>query len=253
MKPVWVLLFAATCWGQIVTTPQPLDKSASAQSVTVVPAVTAAPAAAKPATSAPVANNPQSQMAAAQAAMAASIEKQRVSVVKQVNSVSGKEPTPAAAFFTVPWVEPFPRNGALSGAVFPEPPCDPLPSDQLDPLIEESAQRESILPALVRAVIGQESGSRPCAVSPKGAQGLMQLMPATAQQFGVHDPFDPKQNVEAGTKFLKQLLTKYNGDMRLALSAYNAGPDRVDREGGVPQIPETINYVTDILSKLPKQ
>ena len=81
----------------------------------------------------------------------------------------------------------------------------------------------------------------------------MQLMPAVAEQFGVHDPLDPKQNVEAGTKLLKQLLTKYNGDMRLALSAYNAGPERVDREGGVPQIPETINYVTDILPKLPRQ
>jgi len=121
------------------------------------------------------------------------------------------------------------------------------------PLIEENAKRQSVRADLLRAVIGQESGSRPCAVSPKGAQGLMQLMPAVAEQFGVHDPLDPKQNVEAGTKLLKQLLTKYNGDMRLALSAYNAGPERVDREGGVPQIPETINYVTDILSKLPRQ
>jgi len=137
--------------------------------------------------------------------------------------------------------------------LFSEPPCDPLSSDQLDPLIEENAKRQSVRADLLRAVIGQESGSRPCAVSPRGAQGLMQLMPAVAEQFGVHDPLDPKQHVEAGTKLLKQLLTKYNGDMRLALSAYNAGPERVDREGGVPQIPETINYVTDILSKLPRQ
>lgn len=141
----------------------------------------------------------------------------------------------------------------MSGALFSEPPCDPLSSDQLDPLIEENAKRQSVRADLLRAVIGQESGNRPCAVSPRGAQGLMQLMPAVAEQFGVHDPLDPKQNVEAGTKLLKQLLTKYNGDMRLALSAYNAGPERVDREGGVPQIPETINYVTDILSKLPRQ
>lgn len=185
--------------------------------------------------------------------MAAAIAQQRASVVKQVGAVTGKEPPPAAAFFTVPWVDAPPRYGALSGALFNEPPCDPLPGDQLDPLIQENAQRESVSPDLLRAVIGQESGSRPCAVSPKGAEGLMQLMPSTIQQFGVRDPFDPRQNVEAGTKLLKQLLTKYNGDMRLALSAYNAGPERVDRDGGVPQIPETINYVTDILSKLPKQ
>ena len=81
----------------------------------------------------------------------------------------------------------------------------------------------------------------------------MQLMPATADQFGVSDPFDPKQNVEAGTKLLKQLLAKYGGDVSLTLSAYNAGSGRVDRDGGVPQIPETQKYVTDILGKLDKQ
>jgi Transglycosylase SLT domain len=240
MKQGWLILLAVASWGQVVTT----------SSVTLPPTdSTDTPASAssiKP-------NNAKSQMAAAQAAMAASIEKQRGSVQKQLGSVSGKEPPPAAAFFTVPWVETLPRYGALSGTLFAEPPCDPLPSDQLDPLIEENARRQSVRADLLRAVIGQESGSRPCALSPKGAQGLMQLMPATAEQFGVRDPFDPKQNVEAGTKLLKQLLTKYNGDMRLALSAYNAGPERVDREGGVPQIPETINYVTDILSKLPRQ
>lgn len=239
MHRAWLVLLAVPCWGQIGTSPESFQDQPTDSTVTS-PARQPKPGAA------------QSQTAAAQAAMAASIEKQRTSVQKQVGSVSGKEPPPSAAFFTVPWVDTPPRYGALSGALFMEPPCDPLPSDQLDPLIEENARRQSLSADLVRAVIGQESGSRPCAVSPKGAQGLMQLMPATAEQFGVHDPFDPKQNVEAGTKLLKQLLTKYNGDMRLALSAYNAGPERVDREGGVPQIPETINYVTDILSKLPK-
>lgn len=183
--------------------------------------------------------------------MAASLEKQRASVLKQVNALSGKAQSSPAAFFTVPWMDAEPPSQAMA-ASFNPPPCDPLPNDQLDPLIEQNAQRESVQAALIRAVIGEESGSRPCAVSPKGAQGLMQLMPATIEQFGVTDPFDPKQNVDAGSKFLKQLLAKYNGDIRLALSAYNAGPDRVDKEGGVPQIPETINYVNDILSKLPK-
>jgi soluble lytic murein transglycosylase-like protein len=249
MKRAWLILLAVACWGQIVTPPQPAQKPHpplvdSSEPTDSTPTPKPAPPA-KPDT--------QSQMGAAQAAMAASIERQRDSIQKQVGSVSGKEPPPAAAFFTVPWVDAPSRYGALSGALFNEPPCDPLPSDQLDPLIQENATRQNLSADLLRAVIGQESGSRPCAVSPKGAQGLMQLMPATSEQFGVRDPFDPRQNVEAGTKFLKQLLTKYNGDMRLALSAYNAGPERVDREGGVPQIPETINYVTDILSKLPKQ
>ena len=81
----------------------------------------------------------------------------------------------------------------------------------------------------------------------------MQLMPATSEQFGVKNPFDPRQNVEAGTKLLKQLLTKYKDDISLALAAYNAGEGRVDRDGGVPQIPETQNYVNDIQSKLPKK
>lgn len=77
----------------------------------------------------------------------------------------------------------------------------------------------------------------------------MQLMPATAVELGVGDPFDPKQNIDGGTRLLKQLLTKYNGDVALALGAYNAGAGRVDREGGIPQIPETMNYVSDILNR----
>lgn len=184
--------------------------------------------------------------------MAASLEKQRASVLKQVNALSGKAPSSSESFFTVPWMDAAPQSPPATAASFNPPPCDPLPNDQLDPLIEQNAQRENLQAALIRAVISEESGSRPCAVSSKGAQGLMQLMPPMIQQFGVTDPFDPKQNVDAGSKFLKQLLAKYNGDVRLALSAYNAGSDRVDKEGGVPQIPETVNYVNDILSKLPK-
>lgn len=180
----------------------------------------------------------------AQAAMAISLEKQRVSITKQVDSLIGRPATPAASFFTVPWID-FPS--------FLLPPCDPLPAEQLDKLIEESAKQESVQPDLIRAVISQESGNRPCAISPKGAQGLMQLMPATAAEFGVKDPFDPKQNVDGGVKLLKQLLAKYNGDLKLTLAAYNAGSGRVDSEGGVPQIPETMNYVVDVISKLPKR
>jgi soluble lytic murein transglycosylase-like protein len=180
-----------------------------------------------------------------QSAMAESLARQRVAAMKQISGVMGKAPTPAASFFTVPWVEtPVP---------FSAPPCDPMPPADLDKIVEQSAQQEGVKAELVRGVIAQESGARPCAVSWKGAQGLMQLMPATSEQFGVKDPFDPRQNVEAGTKLLKQLLIKYKDDVSLALAAYNAGEGRVDKDGGIPQIPETQNYVTDIQSKLPKK
>jgi len=179
-----------------------------------------------------------------QSAMAESLAKQRVAAMQQIAGVMGKAPKPAASFFTVPWIEtPVP---------FSQPPCDPLPAAELDKLAEQGAQQEGVKADLIRGVIAEESGGRPCAVSWRGAQGLMQLMPATSEQFGVKDPFDPRQNVEAGTKLLKQLMTKYKDDVSLALAAYNAGEGRVDRDGGVPQIAETKNYVNDIQSKLPK-
>lgn len=178
-------------------------------------------------------------------AMAPSLEQQRVSIQKQAAAAANISATPPGSFFTLDWP-------VLPTAGIAQPICDPVPPDQLTTLIEQNASKEGVKAELIRAVIEKESANRPCAISPKGAQGLMQLMPETAQQFGVVDPFDSKQNVEAGTKLLKQLLTKYNGDVSLALSAYNAGSGRVDQEGGIPPIKETINYVADILAKLPK-
>jgi len=102
--------------------------------------------------------------------------------------------------------------------------------------------------ALVRAVIRMESGGRTAAVSPKGAMGLMQLMPGTARMLGVEDPFDPVQNLEGGIKYLSQLSDKYQGDLVKTLAAYNAGPGRVDSYGGVPPFAETRNYVKNVLS-----
>ena len=129
--------------------------------------------------------------------------------------------------------------------------CEALPEDKLKGLIDDAAGRENVKPDLLRSIIRQESAGRPCAVSSKGAQGLMQLMPATSEQFGVSDPFDPKQNVQAGAKLLKQLLTRYSGDVTKALAAYNAGTARVDEVDGVPAIRETVHYVSSILSSLP--
>jgi len=130
------------------------------------------------------------------------------------------------------------------------PECDALPEVELTPLIDGAAQVNHVQPQLLRGVIEQESAKRPCAVSAKGAKGLMQLMPATAEQFHVDDPFDAKQNVEAGARYLKELLDRYQGDIKLALAAYNAGPAAVDQAGTIPDIKETQEYVEAIFKKL---
>ena len=114
-------------------------------------------------------------------------------------------------------------------------------------LIEEHAALNTVNPDLVRAVIQAESAFNPRAVSPKGAMGLMQLMPATAAEFGVTDAFNPAQNIRAGVTYLKQLLDTYDGRVELALAAYNAGPGAVKKYGGkVPPYRETQNYVARI-------
>lgn len=172
-------------------------------------------------------------------AMRSSLDLQRESIRRQTSTA---REAPSNEFFTVPWpgAEELPATGS----------CDPLSETALTPLVEDAARREDLKPALLREVIQHESGMRPCAVSPKGAQGLMQLMPATSDQLGVRNPFDPKSNVDAGAKYLRQLLTRYAGDLALALAAYNAGPARVDKAGEVPQIEETQQYVNTILDRV---
>ena len=116
-----------------------------------------------------------------------------------------------------------------------------------EPLIRQNAHRHGIQPELVRAVIQVESGFNPRAVSPKGAMGLMQLMPATAAQFGVRDPFNAAENIRAGVSYLRQLLDRYNDDEQLALAAYNAGPGAVAKYGTkIPPYRETRAYVHKI-------
>ena len=118
-------------------------------------------------------------------------------------------------------------------------------------VIEEAAGVWGVAPDLVRAVIEVESAFEPRAVSAKGAMGLMQLMPATARQYGVADPFDPRANIDAGTQHLRTLLDRY--DVSLALAAYNAGAGAVDRFGGVPPYRETKDYVRRVMSRLSRQ
>ena len=137
-----------------------------------------------------------------------------------------------------------------SSVVEPAADCDPLPPAEIIPIVDAAAQGHHVQTALLRGVIEQESGGRPCVVSSKGAQGLMQLMPATIEQFQVDDAFDAKQNIEAGAQFLKQLLDKYKGNLSLALAAYNSGPATVDQANGIPDIKETKDYVDSILKKL---
>jgi soluble lytic murein transglycosylase-like protein len=129
-------------------------------------------------------------------------------------------------------------------------PCSSLPPGEIDTLVDLAAGRTSVSPELIRSVMRQESAYRPCAVSAKGAVGLMQLLPTTASDLGVTNPLDPEENILGGATLLKQLMDRYGGDLKLTLSAYNAGPGKVDAAMGVPLIPETIDYVTRILSHL---
>ena len=116
----------------------------------------------------------------------------------------------------------------------------------LEPYIQEAAAMHGVSPDLVRAVVQTESQFNPLAVSPVGAQGLMQLMPKTAKHMGLDNPFDPRENVIAGAKYLSLMLDRFNGNTALALAGYNAGPENVRRYRGVPPFGETRGYVKKI-------
>ena len=120
---------------------------------------------------------------------------------------------------------------------------------EIDDLITKYADKNGLDEDFVKAVINQESGFNPNATSHCGAMGLMQLMPATAQGLGVTDAYNPEQNIQGGTKYLKGLMDRFDNDKSLALAAYNAGPNAVKKYGGIPPYAETQNYVKKVLSK----
>ena len=205
------MVYLRTAWLMVSTLAGPLVNLAAAQ-VPSPDAVRRAPAS----TPSAAETLAQKQRHATLAATEASIDKQRASVAGGVAASIGKQPSKStaptsSAFFTLPPMPP-PEPGAAPDEMAPEAQpglyCDPVSATDLAPVVLDAAQREGLEPRLLTAVIEQESAFRPCAVSEKGAQGLMQLMPATAGQFGVRDPFDIQQNIGGGARFLKELLTR---------------------------------------------
>src|SRR5580700_8046077 len=136
-------------------------------------------------------------------------------------------------------------NGESSFAGFSRPSMS-IDRDGAEKLVREAAERHHVDAALIRAVIETESNWNSGAVSRRGAGGLMQLIPTTAQRFGASDLFNPQQNIDAGVRYLKTLLERYNGNLDLALAAYNAGEGAVDRAHGIPAFRETRNYVQKV-------
>lgn len=174
-------------------------------------------------------------------------QKMRTSLELQVASVRKQASLPvrtSPAFMIIDRGEPSIVEAAGEFA------CDPLSPMRIGRLIDGVSRKSGVDAGLLHAVIREESAFRPCAVSPKGAQGLMQLMPAAMEDFGVTDAFDPEQNVSAGAALLKQLMVRYGGDLNRVLGAYNAGPVRVDEANGVPPFPETRRYIDRILGTI---
>jgi soluble lytic murein transglycosylase-like protein len=126
-----------------------------------------------------------------------------------------------------------------------------LGAGTLDALVGSAARAHAVSPRLISAVIATESHGDPSAISRAGAQGIMQLMPATSLQYGIVNPFDPAQNIDGGTRYLHDLLRRYHGNVKLAVAAYNAGPGAVDAAHGIPAFAETRAYVARVVAAIP--
>lgn len=158
------------------------------------------------------------------------------------------------SFFISSWFSDAPAASSFApvsavAANVPED-CEPLDASIAEAYIRDSTKREGVSSDLIREVVRKESGFNPCAVSPKGAMGMMQLTAATAASLGVDDPYDARQNIDGGVRLMKRLLDKYKGRPDLALAAYNAGEGAVDAHQGVPAFEETQEYVTTIMKRV---
>lgn len=147
----------------------------------------------------------------------------------------------AAGAMPLPGVPTAPDQSAAANQPLIVPPA------QIESLVNANAAAWQVDPALVKAIIANESGFDANATSRTGAQGLMQLEPETAAGLGVRDPYDPAQNISGGTRYIKGLLERFHGDTRLAVAAYNAGPGAIEKFGGVPPYAETQTYVGNVL------
>ena len=207
-----------------------------------ISALTPQPAAPPPATDAPVF---EKTLAAAQAPPGLA-PGTNTTLPKSVSGVAA----PPASLGPLPVsVGPLPVSPSDSGVV----PITPASaSGDYGTLIEKYAAQNNVPPSLVKAVIQTESGGNPRSVSGAGAMGLMQLMPENVKEAGISDPFDPEQNIAAGTKQLAGLLSQYHGDLDLALAGYNAGPGNVRKYGGVPPFTETRNYIQRVRAAMAK-
>lgn len=139
--------------------------------------------------------------------------------------------------------------GSLKPERRPEPVFSGGDSSRFDQEIDRIGRRYNVDPSLIKAIIHTESAFDHKAVSARGAQGLMQLMPATARELRVSNPFNPRENIDGGTRYFRKLMDSFNDNLILSLAAYNAGPGLVMRVGGVPKIPETLRYVNKVLKR----
>jgi soluble lytic murein transglycosylase-like protein len=165
---------------------------------------------------------------------------------------SAATPAPAGASFASTLASALGAAAGAPGASVWGPAPAPLAPQHIEALVQSNASAWQVDPALVKAVIANESGFDANATSKVGAQGLMQLMPGTASSLGVRDPYDPQQNVAGGTRYLRGLLDRFGGDARLAVAAYNAGPGAVEKYGDVPPYAETQSYVQNVLASYDK-